>query len=67
MWEQNTLKENLVTKDPKIILKALKINSNKIKILLVEENKIGKRFNFSREKLNIVLTIYKEKNFQRMC
>lgn len=64
MWDQNTLKENMVAKDPKLILKSLKIDSSKIKILLVEENEIGKKFNFSREKLNSVLTIYKKKTFK---
>lgn len=65
LWKDGKLNPNLLAKDFKNICEQINLTKNtKGKFFIVKEKEVGKNFPFSGEKLSLVLTIYKEKNYQ---
>ncbi len=65
MWVDGHLSRDIVAKPAKRIAEVAGITiSNKAEFIMVEETGIGKNYPFSGEKLSVVLTIYKYKEFE---
>ncbi len=65
LWVNGKLNRNLIAKDAEILAAAfgLKDAAKRAKFFMVEESGVGKSAPFSGEKLSLVLTIYRAKNF----
>lgn len=65
VWVDGHLNPKIIAQPAKTIadIAGLKVGDD-IKFLMVEEDKAGKDYPFSGEKMSIVLTIYKYKDFQ---
>jgi sulfoacetaldehyde dehydrogenase len=64
MWIDDHLNGKIIAQTAKKIAELAGLNiPNGIKFIMVEENGIGKDYPFSGEKLSVVLTLYKYKNF----
>jgi len=66
LWIDGRLNKDIVAQSPQKIaeISGIKI-PNDTKIIMVEEDGIGKSYPFSKEKLSIVLTLYKYKEFNK--
>ena len=65
LWVDGKLNREVIAKTAKFIAKKINLDvENNTKILMVEEEGIGKKFLFSGEKLSPVLTLYKAKSFE---
>lgn len=69
LWNKKLiLNRDLIAKEANKIVKIIgfdKVKYFKVKFLMVEETKVGKKFPFSQEKLSPILTIYKAKSFDK--
>jgi len=64
MWIDNNLSKEIIAQPAAKIGQAASLNLPEgCKFLLIEETGIGKDYPFSGEKLSVVLTLYKYKNF----
>jgi sulfoacetaldehyde dehydrogenase len=64
LWKGGKLNPNLLAKDFKELCKQTNLTKNTGgKFFLVTEKNVGRDFPFSGEKLSLVLTVYKEKDY----
>jgi sulfoacetaldehyde dehydrogenase len=66
LWINGHLNRHVIAKDPGVLAKACELpeKAQSAKFFVVEdENKVGKEYPFSDEKLSLVLTVYRVKDF----
>ena len=66
LWINGHLNRHVIAKDPGVLAKACDLpeEAQSAKFFVVEdENKVGKEYPFSDEKLSLVLTVYRAKDF----
>lgn len=66
LWQQGSLNRNLLAKSAVEIARATGIDratGDDVRILMVEENEVGRAHPFSSEKLSPVLTLYRARDF----
>jgi len=66
LWINGNLNRHVIAKDPGVLAKACELpeEAQSAKFFVVEdENKVGKEYPFSDEKLSLVLTVYRVKDF----
>ena len=65
MWDNGNLRREIIARDVSIIAKlaGIKVPEN-ICFIMVEEHEVGPKAPFSGEKVSLVLTLYKYKEFQ---
>ena len=66
LWINGHLNRHVIAKDPGVLAKACELpeEAQSAKFFVVEdENKVGKEYPFSDEKLSLVLTVYRVKDF----
>lgn len=65
LWINGQLNRHVIARDPDIIAKAFDLPSEaeKSKFFMVEEDHIGGKHTFADEKLSLVLTVYRAKDF----
>lgn len=66
LWKNGKLNRHLIARDMPILAEAfgLPAEASKSKFLLVEETGIGRDYPLSGEKLSLVLTVYRAKDFE---
>ncbi len=66
LWQNGKLNRHLIARDMSVLAKGFKLpaDAEKAKFLLVEETGIGKGYPLSGEKLALVLTVYRAKDFK---
>jgi sulfoacetaldehyde dehydrogenase len=66
LWHGAKLDRNLIAQDPSVLARAFKLpaEAEKARFFLVEETGIGRNFPLSGEKLSLVLTVYRAKDFK---
>ena len=67
LWQQGHLNRHLIAKDAAVFSQTVGLNdaSDNKKFFMVEENGIGADFPFSDEKLALVLTVYRARDFSQ--
>jgi len=65
LWVDGKLNRHVIAKDPKILAEVMELpaDAGKSRYFMVEETGIGKSYPFSDEKLALVLTVYRAKDF----
>jgi sulfoacetaldehyde dehydrogenase len=66
LWINGHLNRHVIAKDPGVLAKACELpeEAQSAKFFVVEdENKVGKEYPFSDEKLSLVITVYRVKDF----
>jgi sulfoacetaldehyde dehydrogenase len=65
LWQNGKLNRHLIARDPAILAEAFELpaKAKDARFFLVEETGIGKAHPFSGEKLALVLTVYRAKDF----
>jgi sulfoacetaldehyde dehydrogenase len=66
LWINGHLNRHVIAKDPGVLAKACELpeEAQSAKFFVVQdENKVGKEYPFSDEKLSLVLTVYRVKDF----
>ncbi len=65
LWQNGKLNRNLIARDPEVLAQAFGLPSaaERHDFFMVEDNGIGDEHPFSGEKLSLVLTVYRAKDF----
>jgi len=65
LWKNGKLNRHLIARDMSVLVKGFELpdEANKSKFILVEETGIGRDYPLSGEKLALVLTVYRAKDF----
>ena len=65
LWQNGKLNRNLIARDPEVLAQAFGLPSaaERNDFFMVEDNGIGDEHPFSGEKLSLVLTVYRAKDF----
>ena len=65
LWQNDTLNRNLIARDAKILARAFGLppGAERADFFMVEDSGAGKAHPFSGEKLSLVLTVYRAKDF----
>jgi sulfoacetaldehyde dehydrogenase len=66
LWQNGKLNRNLIARDASTLARAfgLPAEAEKASFFMVEDNGVGKAHPFSGEKLSLVLTVYRVKDFK---
>lgn len=66
LWQKGKLNRNLIARDADVLAQAfhLSLAAKAKSFFLVEETGVGKAYPFSGEKLSLVLTVYRAKDFE---
>nr|WP_255599450.1 aldehyde dehydrogenase family protein [Afifella sp. IM 167] len=66
LWEDGHLNRKVIAKDADVSARAMGLpaEAEKCRFFMVEEDKVGGRNSFADEKLSLVLTVYRAKDFE---
>ncbi len=66
LWQDGKLNRHLIARDADVLARAfaLPATAEQKKFFMVEESGVGRSFPFSGEKLSLVLTVYRAKDFE---